>query len=133
MPDILRILNFLCVSPVSYTHLDVYKRQGFMQKLTREIPYTKSRIVCLPFINSSPVHPNTIYSAINYSLNLAKKLRLNKCFITFDQPLLQKASEIVETCGDSEIKSKVIIRLGGFHLLMSYIGYIGYTLSLIHI
>ena len=58
---------------VKWKYPEVPGWNGFMQKLTREIPYSKSRIVCLPFINSLPVHPNTIYLAINYSLNLVKK------------------------------------------------------------
>ena len=43
------------------------------------------------------------------------------CVVTFDQPLYWKAVNIVE-------RSSLIIRLGGFHLLMSYLGSVGYIM-----
>ena len=43
--------------------------------------------------------------------------------MTFDQPLYQKASEIVAT--SSVDLGSVIVRLGGFHLLMSFMGAVG--------
>ena len=48
---------------------------------------------------------------------------INFCPVTFDQPLYVKAVEIVESSHD--LKQKLFIRLGGFHLLMSYLGSIG--------
>ena len=43
--------------------------------------------------------------------------------MTFDEPLSQKASEIVAT--SSVDLGSVIVRLGGFHLLMSFMGAAG--------
>jgi len=46
--------------------------------------------------------------------------------VTSDQPLFQKASEIVAASNNLH---KVVVRLGGFHLLMSYLGSIGQIMS----
>jgi hypothetical protein len=46
------------------------------------------------------------------------------CFVTFDQPLFFKARDIVEGGQYSEL-SCVVVRLGEFHLLMSFMGCIG--------
>jgi hypothetical protein len=45
-------------------------------------------------------------------------------FVTFDQPLFFKARDIVEGGQHSEL-SCVVVRLGEFHLLMSFMGCIG--------
>ena len=42
--------------------------------------------------------------------------------MTFDQPSYQKASEIVAASPSHE---NVAVRLGGFHLLMSFVGAVG--------
>ena len=46
--------------------------------------------------------------------------------MTFDQPLYQKATEIVAASRDLD---KVVVRLGGFHMLMSYLGSIGHIMN----
>jgi hypothetical protein len=46
------------------------------------------------------------------------------CFVTFDQPLFFKARDIVEGGQHSEL-SCVVVRLGEFHLLISFMGCIG--------
>jgi hypothetical protein len=51
---------------------------------------------------------------------------LRVCPVTFDQPLYIKAAEIVASSQDLD---KVIVRLGGFHLLMSYLGSIGHIMT----
>ena len=42
--------------------------------------------------------------------------------MTFDQPLYAKAMEIILTANDENPVASVIVRLGGFYLLMSFIG-----------
>ncbi|KAK3895921.1 hypothetical protein Pcinc_000394 [Petrolisthes cinctipes] len=54
--------------------------------------------------------------------SLCSKHNLKICPVTFDQPLYQKAAEIVAASRDLD---RVVVRLGGFHLLMSYLGSIG--------
>ena len=43
-----------------------------------------------------------------------------KCIVTFEQPLFAKAMGIVAQADTSDPLSSVIVRLGGFHLLMSF-------------
>lgn len=49
--------------------------------------------------------------------------------VTFDQPLYAKAIKIVASADNSDPISKIFVRLGGFHLLMSFLGSIGYIMS----
>ena len=53
---------------------------------------------------------------------LADKYNQKVCPVTFDQPLYIKAADIVASSLDL---SKILVRLGGFHLIMSYMGAIG--------
>lgn len=46
--------------------------------------------------------------------------------MTFDRPLYIKARNIVE---QSKPEPQIVVRLGGFHLLMSFIGTIGYIMA----
>lgn len=48
---------------------------------------------------------------------------MKTCFITYDQPLYFKTKYIIEASGFGDIT--VIVRLGGFHMLMSFLGCIG--------
>lgn len=54
-------------------------------------------------------------------------MKLFTCFVTFDQPLYQKSFEMVKSC--SEEFPNVMVRLGIFHLLMSFLGAIGFIMS----
>lgn len=48
---------------------------------------------------------------------------------TFDQPLFLKASEIVAAAKSDTDILKIIVGLGGFHLLMSYMGSVGHIME----
>ncbi|GBN04272.1 hypothetical protein AVEN_145606-1 [Araneus ventricosus] len=51
------------------------------------------------------------------------------CIVTFDQPLYTKAREIVAAAPEGSDLSKIVIRLGGFHLFSSFFGAIGYIMQ----
>ncbi|ELU12774.1 hypothetical protein CAPTEDRAFT_192602 [Capitella teleta] len=51
---------------------------------------------------------------------------METCFVTFDQPLYVKANEIVAS---DEILQGVVVRLGGFHPLISFMGSVGYIMG----
>jgi hypothetical protein len=99
---------------------------GFMKTVLRNDNFQTSRIETLPFINLDPGNPSTIYTALCFAQTQSEKHNLKICPVTFDQPLYQKASEIVAASPDLD---KVVVRLGGFHLLMSYLGSIGQIMS----
>ena len=56
----------------------------------------------------------------NFVIDQAKRLNIETRVLTFDQPLWLKATEIIK------VKSiKIVLILGGFHLMMSFLGSIG--------
>jgi len=97
-----------------------------MQQVVKSEEHEKSRIEILPFIHLDPTNPNTIYSALSFASKQCKIHKISSCIITFDQPLYIKAAEITASSSDL---SNVIIRLGGFHLLMSFLGSIGFIMT----
>ena len=99
---------------------------GFMQQVVKSDDYEKARIEILPFIHLDPTNPNTIYSALSFASKQCEIHNISSCIVTFDQPLYIKAAEIAAS---SSHLSNVIIRLGGFHLLMSYLGSIGFIMT----
>ena len=51
---------------------------------------------------------------------------IKTCFVTFDQPPYAKAVEIVAASSDL---ANAVVRLGGFHLLMCYLGAAGFLMG----
>lgn len=111
---------------------------GFMQVASPSGTYETSTIQILPFIDLDPTKPDTIYSALSFAqdqLETEVKRRVNSGldigskklvgFATFDQPLYCKADDIVEASPEID---RVIVRLGGFHLAMSYMGAVAFAL-----
>ncbi|XP_031335335.1 uncharacterized protein LOC116165167 isoform X2 [Photinus pyralis] len=102
---------------------------GFMEDLTRNKPHDITYINCQPFINSPPSDYNTIYTALLSSVEKSKSLNQQSTIVTFDQPLYLKAREVIASRqGDPELQH-VILRLGGFHLLMSFMGAVGFIME----
>lgn len=99
---------------------------GFMKLAMECGQYQRSRIETLPFINLDPSNPSTIFTALCFARSQCEKHDLKCCPVTFDQPLYIKAAEIVASSQELDI---VTVRLGGFHLLMSYLGSIGYIMT----
>lgn len=94
--------------------------------------YIKARVSVLPFVDNSPTSMDTIYTVLAYSRDQCIKLKQKKIFVTFDQSLYIKAREIVARYSDSSRQDNlcnVYVRLGGFHLQMSFMSAIGYTMN----
>lgn len=95
---------------------------GFMNISTNSCRcYATTYILAIAFIDINPNNPSSVFTALCFA---AEQCSRNKqsCIVTFDQPLFLKAMEIV---AGSEESSKIVVRLGGFHLLMSYLDCIG--------
>ena len=93
---------------------------GFMQKYLNGDHSGKATVTFLPIINLNPSDESCIYSTLLFVEQQAQQLNIPTPCITFDQPLFIKAFEI------SKAKSmNIVIRLGGFHLLISFLGGIG--------
>lgn len=98
-----------------------------MQCAVRGDNHERSNIQILPFVNQDPSQPDTIYSALCFAQKLSEEHGLGVCPVTFDQPLYIKATEIVKSSPTQ--LNNIVIRLGGFHLLMSYMGSVGYVMG----
>ncbi|ELU04096.1 hypothetical protein CAPTEDRAFT_187549 [Capitella teleta] len=99
---------------------------GFMQLASKGENYERTRIEILPFINRQPTNPSSIYTALNFAREQSSLHGMETCFVTFDQPLYAKAIEIVAS---DEILQGVVVRLDGFHLLVSFMGSVGYIMG----
>lgn len=91
--------------------------------------YVRSRIICLPFVNNSPIDYDTIFTVLSYNQHKAIEFSQEKFFSTFDQSLYIKARNIIAKYSGTNELDKVIVFLGGFHLLMSFMGAIGFIMS----
>ncbi len=100
---------------------------GFMQIIYDGGNSDMSRVEILPFINLDPTKESTIYTALCFAKDQIEKAGQSVCPVTFDQPLYIKASEII--AASPELKTCLVARLGGFHLIMSYMGAIGYIMG----
>lgn len=108
------------------TNINLPGWNGLMETATTDNTYERSKVVCLPFINNPPSQYDTILTAILMAMEKCVKYNMKTCFVTFDQPLYIKAQEI--TSNNIDFKN-VVVRLGGFHLLMSFMGAVGVIMS----
>ena len=80
----------------------------------------KCQVFMAPIINLNPSDENCIYTTILFVKRQATSMNVTTPCVTFGQPLWLKVYEIA--------KSKqldIVVRLGGFHTLMSFLGTIG--------
>jgi len=91
--------------------------------------FSLSKILFLPFFHQPASNYNTIYTTLLCALENAKRYGHDVRVIIFDQPLYAKAREIVSAAPEKSDWSKVVIKLGGFHLLMSFFEAIGYIMQ----
>ncbi|KAJ8891390.1 hypothetical protein PR048_010906 [Dryococelus australis] len=57
------------------------------------------------------------------------KYRKSCCMVTFDQPLYVKAYEMILAADKDSALSHVVVWLGGFHLLLSFMGAVGHLMA----
>lgn len=93
---------------------------GFMQNITQRCSTQINQISFLPIIDLNPTDENCIYSTLLYICDQENKLRVKVPYVIFHQPLWQKFVSIIE-----EAKLRIFCRLGGFHMMMRYLGSIG--------
>ncbi|GBM92284.1 hypothetical protein AVEN_158429-1 [Araneus ventricosus] len=103
---------------------------GYIERLSsNSMDFSISRILFLPFIPQPASVYNTIYTTLLCALENAKRYGHDVCIVTFDQPLYTEAREIVAAAPDGSDLSKIVIRLGGFNLLSSFSGAVGYIMQ----
>uniref|UniRef100_A0A1B0CSS6 Uncharacterized protein n=1 Tax=Lutzomyia longipalpis TaxID=7200 RepID=A0A1B0CSS6_LUTLO len=104
---------------------------GYMQIVmeTSSPEHESSSIEIVPFINLPPGDLSCIYTALKFATEQCRLQHQKTCFVTFDQPLYLKAREIAGALEHTNDLPGLIVRLGGFHLLMSFIGAVGYVMT----
>lgn len=98
---------------------------AFMAEITKNEPFSQTSILPLQFVNSPPSNYDIIYTVLNFASKKCTTMNQNTCFVTFDQPLYIKARDVVEK---TLMFLNVIVRLGDFHLLISFMGAIRYIM-----
>ena len=93
---------------------------GYMQLNTYGNNFSKATISFLPIIDLNPSSYTCVYSTLMYVVEQCNKFKIHTPSITFDQPLWLKATEI-----SIDQSLDVVVHLGGFHTLMSFMGSIG--------
>lgn len=90
-------------------------------------PVEKTTIGYGPFFPESPTRPDVVAESVNYCVGVAKELGQDHCIITCDQAIY----EIVLTLQKKYPKKygNIIIRMGGFHIVMNFLGAIGYLMK----
>ena len=102
---------------------------GFMHLYdTNKTSVQKSNITFLPMIDMSPSDLSCINSTLHFIAKISTTHNV-AAVVTFDQPLFQKASYILDTEQSSSPIKNVVLRLGGFHTEMSFLGCIGHLMA----
>ncbi|XP_061724855.1 uncharacterized protein LOC133530806 [Cydia pomonella] len=96
--------------------------ENFISKMPTEKEHQISEIRPLPVIETPPSR-DAIYTA----LKEAQKKTKGTCLVTFDQPMYQLAQKIVTN--PSSLMLDVVLKLGGFDLIKSFLGVIGFIMS----
>ncbi|CAC5377772.1 unnamed protein product [Mytilus coruscus] len=88
----------------------------------------QSNITFLPMIDLNPSDESCIYTTLHF---VCKETKKNKCtpILTFDQPLYWKAMTILQNEPTTSSLKSLVLKLGGFHTEMSFVGRIGYLMS----
>ena len=84
----------------------------------------KSSVVFLPMIDMDPSDMTCIYSTLNCVSKEARR-HSSDPVLTFDQPLYWKGRNIIQNEPDDSALKTIVLRLGGFHTEMSFLGSIG--------
>lgn len=88
----------------------------------------KSSVMFLPMIDMNPSDVTCVYSTLKYVREHAHRHDVTP-IITFDQPLWWKALMIIVTEPVGSDLNDIVLRLGGFHTEMSFLGCIGHLMA----
>ncbi len=99
-----------------------------MQLLHKGVSPGKTSIMFLPLLNMDPNNNTCIYSTLRYVIDHADRHNVDPV-ITFDQPLWWKAKLIMNTKPAQSEMKHLVLRLGPFHMLMSFLGSIGHLMA----
>ena len=88
----------------------------------------KASVMFLPIIDMNPSDSTCIYSTLMFISEHAQRHGVTP-ILTFDQPLWWKALMIIESEPEESDLREIVLRLGGFHTEMSFLGSIGHLMD----
>ena len=101
---------------------------GMMQLVMKGEHSGLSSFLFLPMIDLDPGNPSCLYFTLHFVCKHAKSYNRTP-ILTFDQPLYWKALAILKSSNVSNEIKNVVLRLGGFHTLMSFLGVIEHLME----
>lgn len=101
---------------------------GMMQAFCKGEHPGKSSVHFLPMIDMDPTDMTCIYSTLLFVADESRKHSTSP-ILTFDQPLWFKAKTIISSEPALSDLKHVILKLGSFHAIMSYLGSIGHLMN----
>ena len=101
---------------------------GMMQFVQRGKHPGMSSIRFLPIVDMNPSDTTCIYSTLKFLAEHARRHNATP-IVTFDQPLWWKALMIIDTEPVYSDLKNIVLRLGGFHLEMSFLRSIVHLMS----
>lgn len=102
--------------------------QGTMQMVHKGYHHGKSSLVMFPMIDMNSSDTTCVYSTLLFVCHQANRYNSTPV-LTFDQPLWWKARCIIHNEPEESVIKSVVLKLGGFHLQMSFLGAIGQAMS----
>ena len=79
-------------------------------------------------INLDQCDPLCIYSTLRFVVSQARFYNVTPV-LTFDRPLYWKALTIIQSQPNGTELNQIVLRLGGFHMQMSFLGSIGHLMA----
>ena len=101
---------------------------GMMQMVSHGEHPGEASVVFLPMIDLNPSDLIYIYSTLHFVSDHARRYNVTP-ILTFGQPLWWKALTIIRSEPVDSSLHSIVVRLGGFHTLMSFLGCIGYLMT----
>ena len=101
---------------------------GVMQMVHQGSFPGQSSVMFMPMIDMNPSDKTCIYSTLHYICGEAKRNNTT-LVLTFDQPLWWKALSIISSEPDDSKLHSIVLRLGPFHLEMSFLACIGHLME----
>jgi hypothetical protein len=88
----------------------------------------RASVQFLPMIDIDPGNLTCIYSTLSFIVDQANRYGITP-IITFDQPLWWKALMIILNEPKESGMKSIVLRLGGLHIQMSFLGCIGHIMA----
>lgn len=96
--------------------------KAFHRQISEE-QSTRTVIGYGPFTPEPPTNPDIVMKGIDYCMSVSKYLSVDYCVLTCDQAIYEIALALQKKYPDKY--QKLILRMGGFHILMNFFGAIG--------